>query len=177
MIEEIDRVLQVLNGKLFGKYRGRVTDNADTENRGRLEVEVRSAMGGQKIWALPCFPAAGPDGRGFFCVPPVDSLVWVEFEAGNINYPIWSGCFWEKDALDAADARPNVKFWRTDSFLIRIDDEAGELVIEKTDGGRIVITGSDVTAEANSVVQQSGGKKTTLSQVSFNVFDGALEVV
>jgi uncharacterized protein involved in type VI secretion and phage assembly len=46
-------------------------------------------------WAVPCTPYAAPQ-AGFLLLPPVDALVWIEFEAGDPNYPIWSGCFWER---------------------------------------------------------------------------------
>jgi hypothetical protein len=44
-------------------------------------------------WAMPCVPAAGIQ-SGMFIVPPIGSQVWVEFEQGNPDYPIWTGGFW-----------------------------------------------------------------------------------
>ena len=49
-------------------------------------------------WALPAVPYAG-DGVGFFMIPPIGASVWIEFEHGDPDYPIWTGCFW-------ADAGP-----------------------------------------------------------------------
>lgn len=80
--------------KLFGKYRGKVENNLDPYGLGRLQVSAPSALGDTSLaWALPCVPFAGKD-VGLYLIPPVGANVWVEFEGGNIDAPIWSGCFW-----------------------------------------------------------------------------------
>ena len=174
---DMQRLTEMMGSRLFGKYRGRVVNNEDGQARGRLQVVVPRVMGTQPTWALPCVPNAGADGTGFFAIPPVESLVWVEFEAGDINHPIWTGCFWAKDKLDSADAAPGVQFWKTAKFMIRIDDDADELTIQKLDGSTITISASEINAEADSVVQTAGGNTTKLSMSSFSALDGALEVV
>jgi hypothetical protein len=73
--------------QLFGKYRGIVTENVDPLATGRLRVNVPS-VGVPGAWALPCLPP------GVFALPPVGANVWVEFEGGNTDSPIWVGCFW-----------------------------------------------------------------------------------
>ena len=44
-------------------------------------------------WAEPCVPLAGPTGppMGVYLVPPIGAGVWVEFEHGDPDYPIWVG--------------------------------------------------------------------------------------
>jgi hypothetical protein len=80
--------------KYFGKYRGTVVNNLDPENRGRIQAIVPDVQGLVPMtYALPCLPAAGK-GSGTFVVPELGSSVWIEFEQGNPDYPIWSGCFW-----------------------------------------------------------------------------------
>lgn len=174
---DVERLYEMVGSRWFGKYPGTVTDNRDPQKRGRLEVDVPAVLGGKKVWALPCVPVANPDGSGLFAMPDLEALVWVEFAAGDLMYPIWSGCYWAEQKIDSSDGVPEVKFWRTKNFTIRIDDDAGELTIEKTDGGKLTISATEVSAEANSVVQIAGGKKTALSQASFDVLDGALTVV
>ncbi len=174
---ELERMAEMVNSRFFGKYRGVVTDNQDPETRGRVQVRVPTVLGDQTVWAMPCAPVANTDGSGFFAMPDVDACVWVEFEAGNLNYPIWSGGFWPAGAISSQDAAPGVKFWKTKSFLIRIDDDAGEMTIEKSDGGKLTITATEVSAEANSVKQTAGGQATVLSQTSFDVNSGAFTVM
>ncbi|MBC6474392.1 MAG: hypothetical protein GDA48_17545 [Hormoscilla sp. GM102CHS1] len=91
--------------KVFGKYRGKVTNTTDMNKRGRIEVSVPSVLGDKRLWAEPCVPYAGKD-IGIFTIPPKGSNVWVEFEGGNIDRPIWTGCFWGSTEMPqkAADA-------------------------------------------------------------------------
>jgi uncharacterized protein involved in type VI secretion and phage assembly len=79
----------------YGKYRGQVANNMDPMQLGRIQVFVPAADGTTTNWALPCAPYAAPE-VGFLLLPPIGAPVWIEFEAGDPDYPIWSGCFWER---------------------------------------------------------------------------------
>jgi hypothetical protein len=82
--------------RFFGKYRGSVVTNVDPLLQGRLIVRVPDVFGLlPSNWALPCVPLAGPLMGTSFVPPPVGSSVWVEFEQGDPETPIWVGCFWE----------------------------------------------------------------------------------
>jgi len=81
----------------FGKYRGTVFDNADLDFKGRIQAMVPDVLGmTPSTWATPCVPITGLSGvqSGCYVVPPIGANVWIEFEHGNPDYPIWSGCFW-----------------------------------------------------------------------------------
>ncbi len=77
--------------KYFGKYRGVVLDIADPQERGRLKARVPSILGDTpSSWALPCIPyMEGPSDT--ISVPPVGTTIWIEFEGGDLSFPIWSG--------------------------------------------------------------------------------------
>ena len=79
--------------RYYGKYRGTVVDNIDPVQLGRVMASVPAIPGAVLGWAMPCtpFPVAGTTP---LTIPPIDSGVWIEFEAGDVNYPVWSGCFW-----------------------------------------------------------------------------------
>jgi hypothetical protein len=80
--------------KFFGKYRGLVVDNIDPMQIGRIMAQVPDVLGLiPSSWAMPCVPFAGIQ-SGAFMVPPIGSQVWMEFEQGNPDYPIWTGGFW-----------------------------------------------------------------------------------
>jgi uncharacterized protein involved in type VI secretion and phage assembly len=161
----------------FGKYRGRVRDNLDPLRRGRLEVLVPAVLGDVPVWAMPCVPYAGPN-LGFYAMPEVGTGVWVEFEAGDVSFPIWSGCFWNTDDIDSADADPTVKFFKTKKFTLRVDDGNGEIVIKNDSGSEITLTAQDILHKSSTVKQEAaGGRKTELSSASFKVNDGSLEVL
>lgn len=85
--------------RFFGKYRGSVVTNLDPLKQGRLILRVPDVFGLlTSNWALPCVPLAGPMMGTSFVPPPVGASVWVEFEQGDPEMPIWVGCFWETPA-------------------------------------------------------------------------------
>lgn len=82
------------SGKFYGKYRGTVVNNIDPLQIGRIMVIVPDVLNVTPgSWALPCVPVAGIQ-MGMFTVPPPGAGVWVEFEQGDPDFPIWVGCFW-----------------------------------------------------------------------------------
>ena len=161
----------------YGKYRGTVVDNADNLKRGRLRVTVPAVLGVVEVWAEPCVPYAGPN-LGFYAMPEVGTGVWIEFEAGDVSYPIWVGCFWGENDVDQADADAKIKFLKTNKFKLRIDDSNGEIIIENDSGSQIKITAQEILQKSSTVKQEAaGGRKTELSAASFKVNDGAAEVL
>ncbi|MCC2672367.1 MAG: hypothetical protein K0Q72_4839 [Armatimonadetes bacterium] len=110
----------------YGKYRGKVEQNIDPMNQGRVQVNVATILGEGKLsWAMPCVPYAGP-GLGFFSIPPKGASIWVEFEGGDPDWPIWSGCFWNKGQLPpAVPAFPTMRAFKTDSVDLQIVELPG----------------------------------------------------
>jgi hypothetical protein len=80
--------------KYYGKYRGKVVQNVDPLQLGRVMVNVPSVMGLGTNWAMPGAPVAGIM-SGIYAVPPIAANVWLEFEEGDGDRPIWSGGFWD----------------------------------------------------------------------------------
>jgi hypothetical protein len=87
-------------------YKGICTTNADPERRMRIKLMVPQLLGKQEsTWALPCVPPgwggglfethADPDGAHAHThlqkVPRPGQGVWVMFEAGDIEKPVWLG--------------------------------------------------------------------------------------
>ena len=91
-----DNLLQELadrvRNRFYGKYRG-VVINVDASTM-RIQASVPAVLPlGTTGWCMPCVPYAGPQ-VGFLMLPEVGSGVWIEFEGGDVSYPIWTGCFW-----------------------------------------------------------------------------------
>ena len=111
--------------KFLGKYRGKVVNTKDPLKLGRIQVTVPSLFGEGKLsWAMPSTPYAGKD-IGFFTVPPKDSNIWVEFEAGDLDYPIWSGCFWGENELPEyaqVEEQDKVQVFRTKGMTITLNN-------------------------------------------------------
>ena len=84
----------LVSGRYFGKYRGTVVENADPMMIGRILAIVPDVSNTfPTSWAMPCLPWGGIQ-TGVFCVPPIGAGVWVEFEQGDPDYPVWTGCYW-----------------------------------------------------------------------------------
>lgn len=113
--------------KFFGKFRGKVSENIDPLFQGRIIAVVPSVNGAKLNWALPCTPYAGPD-VGFYAIPPIGANVWVEFEGGDPNYPIWSGCFWGPDEIPKIPEPPlpEVKVFKTEYITMILSDAEKE---------------------------------------------------
>lgn len=88
-------------GKFYGKYRGEVVEKDDPKKLGRLRVHVPTIHGTDFLtgerpvsgWAFPAFGSGG-ENSGVFFIPPVGSTVWVEFEEGFVERPIWQHGAW-----------------------------------------------------------------------------------
>ncbi len=84
--------------KFFGKYRGTVLNNIDPMLMGRIQAIVPDVTGLiPSSWCMPCFQVAGIQ-NGVFTVPIIGSAVWIEYEHGDPDYPIWTGCFYGSPA-------------------------------------------------------------------------------
>lgn len=117
------------HGNYYGKYRGKVLENIDPEILGRLLLEVPSIPASITNWAMPCVPYAGFQ-VGFYAMPPIGANVWVEFEGGDPNYPIWVGCFWGEGEVPL-ESPPEVKVFKTEfnTFILNDLPEVGGMTL------------------------------------------------
>ncbi len=163
--------------EFFGKYRGKVVNNVDPLQLGRVQVSVPAVLGcGRLSWALPSVPVAG-DGTGFFAVPPVDANVWVEFEGGDSDHPIWTGCFWEPGQVPAKPAAPQIMMIKTRSITLTLSDVPGGGGVTIEAGPPAVATPLKLVMSSEGIELQNGKSSVKLTQVSVNVNNGALEVI
>jgi len=176
----------------FGKYRGKVQNNIDPKKMGRIQVSVPAVLGdGFLSWAMPCVPYAGP-GVGFFAIPPLQANIWVEFEGGNTDYPIWSGCFWGVGEVPAVPAEPTTKMFKTESVTFSINDLPGggvELhvlppavpsplsLICNAEGVTINALPSSVKIGPQLIQILNGAQNIKISPASVSVNDGALDII
>lgn len=129
--------------RFYGKYRGEVADVNDPENQGRIRAKVPEVLGTEESgWALPAAPYAGP-GVGTFMIPPVGAAVWMEFEAGLVSRPIYSGCIWgsndrPKDS-DGKAATPKLKIVRSEKGLMVSLDDDGQTINVADENGKNVL--------------------------------------
>jgi len=154
--------------KLWGKYRGVVVDRADPDQLGRLRLRVPSLLGDAVTgWAWPVSPFAGA-GYGFFFLPRVGDLVWVEFAEGDLDHPLWTGGGWAKPGgksevpADAQDGYPDRHVLRTPAGnTVILDDTSGseKIVVRAKAGCDVTIDpgAGTITIQAGTVLIQSDG--------------------
>jgi hypothetical protein len=154
------------HSQYFGKYRGTVVNSIDPERRARLQAIVPDVLGtGVSTWAMPSVPFAGP-GAGFVALPPVGAGVWIEFEQGNPDYPIWSGCWWgtgselPSTGLSAQPGLDQIALATTGRHALVISDlpgPVGGISLRTPAGAHISIT------DAGIVIDNGQGAAITLT--------------
>lgn len=156
-----------MNEKFFGKYRGMVINNIDPMQMGRIQVQVPDVAGViPGSWAMPCAPVAGIN-MGIFTVPSIGSGVWVEFEQGDPDYPIWVGCFWGTAAEVPVMARavppavPGITLQTTLKNGIVISDvpgPTGGILMQTTTGAMISVSdiGIVISNGKGAVINMTG---------------------
>lgn len=141
--------------QFFGKFRGIVTDINDPLMIGRVRAKVTDVYGeNDSGWAMPCAPFGG-DQTGLFALPVVGAGVWIEFENGDPEYPVWSGCWW-----GAANEMPPVLL--TPPY---------KKVMIKTNGGQTV-TLDDTPGVGGITLETSTGQKLSMSPTGIEITNG-----
>jgi uncharacterized protein involved in type VI secretion and phage assembly len=166
--------------KFYGKYRGMVMNNVDPMQTGRLLVQVPDVTGlAPSSWAMPCVPLAGKQ-MGTFVVPQVGAGVWVEFEQGNPDFPIWVGGFWGSVAevpalaLAGVPGNPNIVLQSTLQNSIVISDlpgPTGGIMLKSTTGASIIVNDTGI------YIQNGKGASIVMVGPSVNINTGALTVI
>jgi uncharacterized protein involved in type VI secretion and phage assembly len=166
--------------KFYGKFRGTVRDNVDLDGRGRLLVEVPDVSGlALTTWALPSLPIGGPQ-TGVFSIPAINSLVWVEFEQGDLDYPIWVGTFWgstlEVPVLSRAlpPGVPGIVMQTPLQNGLLISDvpgPTGGILIKSAKGAAILIN------DVGIFIQNGQGASIVLTGPSVNINQGTLTIL
>jgi Type VI secretion system/phage-baseplate injector OB domain len=163
--------------EFYGKYRGKVENNVDPLQQGRVQVSVPAVLGdGRLSWAMPCVPFAGSQ-VGLFTVPPVGANVWVEFEAGNPDHPICSGCFWGKGEVPATPAVAEKKVFKTDSVTLELSDLPGGGGVTIEVKPPAVSTPLKLVLNSSGIELSNGSSSVKLTPASVSINNGALEVI
>jgi Type VI secretion system/phage-baseplate injector OB domain len=167
-----------------GLYRGTVTVNVDPMQRGRLMLSIPDALSfSPSTWAEPCVALAGPTGppMGVYMVPPIGAGVWVQFEHGDVNKPVWIGCRWGLPsdipllARAGNPADPNIVIQSLLQHALVISDMppspvTGGIMLKSTTGAMIVVNDSGIYI--------SNGKGATITMIGpmVNINAGALTI-
>jgi uncharacterized protein involved in type VI secretion and phage assembly len=165
--------------KYYGKHRGLVLNNIDPLQKARLLVQVPGVTGiGISSWAMPCVPMAGIQ-MGVYVVPMIGAGVWVEFEGGDPDYPIWSGGFWSTAAevpalaLAGVPGDPNIVLQTSLQNTLLISDlpgPTGGIMLKSTTGASIIVNDTGI------YIQNGKGASIVMVGPSVNINTGALMI-
>src|SRR3954454_9330715 len=168
-------------GKQFiGKYRGTVLTHIDPLQIGRILVTVPDVLGlAPTSWAMPCVPIAGKQ-MGTYVVPQGGGGVWIEFEQGNPDYPIWVGGFWGIAAevpvlaLAGVPASPSIVLQSTLQNSIVVSDlpgPTGGIMLKSTTGAMLIVNDTGI------YLQNGKGASLVMVGPSVTINAGALVVI
>jgi len=169
-----------MSERYYGKYRGLVLNNIDPMQMNRLMVQVPD-VGGliPATWAMPCVPVAGIQ-NGMVALPMIGSGVWVEFEQGDPDYPIWVGCFWGSatEVPVLAKATPPaiqaITFQTPLQNGLTISDlpgPTGGIMLKTATGAMLIVNDTGI------YIQNGKGAAITMIGPTVTVNNGALTVV
>lgn len=165
--------------RFFGKFRGAVLSNIDPLQKGRLLVQCPDVDGLlPTTWALPCFPFVGRQ-MGMWALPQIGAGVWVEFEQGDPDYPIWTGGWYASAAevpvlaLAAVPAAPNVVLQTQGQTTLMLSDTPGPtggILLKTLTGALISINDIGIT------ISNGKGAIITMTGPTVMVNAGALTI-
>jgi uncharacterized protein involved in type VI secretion and phage assembly len=138
----------------YGKYRGTVINNVDPMQTGRVMAMVPDVLGAvPSTWAMPCLPFSGTQ-SGAWMIPSIGAGVWIEFEGGNPDFPIWTGGWFPTAAevpalaLAAPPAMPNLVLQTTGQNTMMLSDvpgPTGGILLKTTTGALIAVNDVGIT--------------------------------
>jgi uncharacterized protein involved in type VI secretion and phage assembly len=168
------------NGRYYGKYRGTVVNNIDPMQMGRLTVQVPDVKGLiPSTWAMPCFPISGKQ-MGAYMIPQIGAGVWVEFEQGDPDFPIWSGCWYGSAAevpalaLAGIPVSPNIVIQTAAQNAIVISDvpgPTGGIMLKSTTGATLIVNDTGI------YIQNGKGAMITMVGPTVTINNGALTII
>jgi uncharacterized protein involved in type VI secretion and phage assembly len=171
----VANLVQKVERCFYGKYRGLVVDNADPEQLGRLKLKVPSVLGSDVVtgWAMPCVPYGGAVNQGMLFIPEVDAGVWVEFEEGDLEFPIWVGTFWSKPGGDSELPHPNAADGSEDGA---VQDPPTRKIIKTQKGHTIQFEDKD-DEEMVTIVEAKNGHMITMNKDGIKITESSGNVI
>ena len=165
--QSLQDVLDRLRSRFYGKYRGIVT--AVDATTMRIKAKVPSVLGETDTgWCMACVPFAG-NGIGLAFLPEVGAGVWIEFEAGDPSYPIWSGCYWRAGEVPSdAAAEKRVLVTQAQAKLI-FDDDGQTVTLSDANENTVQLSSSGITLTHSSMKIAIGDANVAINDSSLQV--------
>ena len=148
---------------------------------GRLMVQVpdvTNILPSSWAHAVPAVRRASSPGSTR--CPTIGSSVWVEFEQGNPDYPIWTGCFWGPPAevpalaLAAPPGLQQIVVQTAGQNTLLISDvpgPTGGILLKSSTGALISISDTGITSAT------ARARRSSMTGPAVTINEGALEVI
>jgi uncharacterized protein involved in type VI secretion and phage assembly len=166
--------------KFYGKYRGTVMNNIDPMQIGRIMAIVPDVLGPTPTsWAMPCVPIAGKQ-MGTYMIPQIGAGVWIEFEQGDPDYPIWVGGYWgivaevPVLALAGNPASPSIVLQTSLQNSIIVSDlpgPTGGIMLKSTTGATLIVNDTGI------YIQNGKGASLIMVGPTVTINAGAMVIV
>lgn len=159
-------------GRYYSTYRGFVISNEDPDNMQRLQLKIPE-VGGDTVyeyWAYPHGVFSGP-GYGSQVIPQIGEVVWVSFESGHPQVPIWSHgypgitdvpndkelqdkeCYWFKtpkgNLVKINDTKKYISIETPNGYKVLLDDSNGKMILDAKGVASITLNSSGLISIKN----------------------------
>lgn len=166
--------------KYFGLYLGTVVNNIDPMQQGRINAIVPAVSSVvPSTWANPCLPFTGIQ-MGAYMIPEIGASVWIMYQNGDSDFPVWMGGMWTNPgevpalALAGVPGDANIVFQTTLQNALVISDlpgPTGGIMLKSTTGATIIVNDTGI------YIQNGKGASIIMAGPTVTINNGALVVV
>ncbi|MDH3684038.1 MAG: phage baseplate assembly protein V [Acidimicrobiia bacterium] len=158
--------------ELRGLYQGTVVKSRHDLGELKIKVKVPDVLGACAVWARSRHP-------GLYRTPSKGDGVWVEFQNGDIDQPVWSGEFKarpDQNQLDLGDRMEPDKvilIVTPGGQKVRLSDRIGDesITLEVKGGAKIELTRQTITLQVGTakIELKAAGNEVDINSGALNV--------
>lgn len=146
-------------GIYYGSYRAQVKSNNDPEKLGRLQVWCPQIHGPDypRVWAYPMLPMAATK-AGFWAIPDIGEWVYVQFDHGRPEYPMWGAGWWERNGTTTDMVPGKVVVCTPEGMKVVIDRTALSILVQQSQGNSVLIDDTSCRVKHTNKVYVAAGE-------------------
>jgi hypothetical protein len=115
---------RVQSPKYYGKYRAVVTKIQDPKVMGRIKVSCPKVLGDyESNWCMPCLP------YGYCALPKIGDSIWIEFEEGDPDKPIWVGVWYKETQYNLDGTKKDTIIINSDLADLKLLTPSGKIYL------------------------------------------------
>lgn len=140
-------------GKFYSNYRGIVADRNDPEHQGRLRLQVPGIIPQATDYWAPSKGTYAGRNYGTHIIPEVGDVVWVSFENGDPNKPVWEQGYFGAGDINTERYQDVDNFWffTPTGHKVEFNDTENEIIITHKDGNIVAIKEQKVSIKSKEI--------------------------